>query len=417
MIRRNLQQHILTSLGDTPIVLLQGPRQSGKSTLVQSLAASPDDPRPYITLDDTTVLAAARSDPEAFVMQHERVAIDEVQRAPELFPALKRSVDRDRRPGRFLLTGSANILLLPRLSESLAGRIEILSLAPLAQRECAGLNGSCIDELFADSALSTPRSTSDEIDADDLWSRVLAGGFPEARERSLERRSAWFGSFVSTLLQRDVRDFASLDALTAMPRLLALLASRVGSLVNVAEMGRTLAIPHTTLNRYLTMLEALFLMQPLPAWSTNLGKRLVKSSKLFLADSGLAAYLRGADADRLDSDGLMRGALLENFIVNEVAAQASWSSTRPALFHYRTPQNREVDIVLERRSGEVVGIEVKSAATVNGADFDGLRSLEADTDGRFVRGILLYTGESIVPFGPRMSAVPLSWLWRSDSTA
>lgn len=200
-----------------------------------------------------------------------------------------------------------------------------------------------------------------------------------------------------------------------MPRLLALLASRVGSLINVAELGRSLQIPHTTLTRYLTMLEALFLLRPLPAWSTNLGKRLVKSSKLFLVDSGFVAHLRGAEAGRLENDGLLRGALLENFVVQEVAAQASWSSSRPSVFHYRTPQNREVDIVLERASGEIVGIEVKSAASVHGADFEGLRSLADDAGDRFVRGIVLYAGRSIVTFGPRLIAAPVDVLWCSKA--
>lgn len=414
MIRRHLTPAIETALADTPVVLLQGPRQSGKSTLVQSLADHVGSPRPYVTLDDATELAAARRDPEAFIAAHERVTIDEVQRAPELFPAIKRFVDRDRRPGRFLLTGSANILLLPKLSESLAGRMEILMLSPLSQRECEKHEGSIVDDWFAGEDANDAKSRSSRRRVNDLWPRVLAGGFPEARERTAQRRSAWFASFVSTLLQRDVREFASLDALTAMPRLLSLLASRVGGLVNIAELGRSLQIPHTTLTRYLTMLEALFLLRPLPAWSTNLGKRLVKSSKLFLVDSGLVAHLRGADAGRLKDDGLLRGALLENFVVQEITAQASWSAAQPSIFHYRTPQNREVDLVLERANGEIVGVEVKSAASVQDSDFDGLRSLEADAKKRFVHGIVLYAGESAVQFGKRMSAVPVDALWNSQ---
>ncbi|MCK4548280.1 MAG: ATP-binding protein [Candidatus Eisenbacteria sp.] len=414
MIRRNITRPLLEALADRPVVLVNGARQTGKSTLVQWLARDLHPAR-YVTLDDATVLAAAREDPPGFLQGFEGpVILDEVQRVPELFLAIKTEVDRDRSPGRFLLTGSADVLLLPRLSESLAGRMEIHTLWPLSQGEIESVQEEFVDAVFARSAKLVP---GPRLDRADLLDRILAGGYPDViSRRSPSRRAAWFGSYVTTILQRDVRDLANIEHLTTMPRLLALLAARVGSLLNFSEISRSLGLPQSTLKRYVALFETAFLFQPLPAWSGNLGMRLIKSPKVMLNDSALAAHLMGLDRRRLRKQPSLAGPLLEGFVVTELRKQVGWSRTQPRLFHFRTPAGQEVDIVLEDAAGSVVGIEVKASASVRADDFKGLRALRDALGSRFVRGIVLYTGFESVAFGPKLSAQPITVLWRTSSS-
>lgn len=409
MLDRHLGPAVQRALLDSPVVLVNGARQTGKSTLVQSIERRGPQAR-YVTLDDSGILAAARSDPAGFLAGFDGpVVIDEVQRSPELFPAIKIAVDRDRRPGRFLLTGSANILLLPRLSESLAGRMEILTLWPLSQGEIDGTADEFVDRVFASAARPL---AAEPISRADLARRVLRGGYPEVIGRAAaDRRRAWFGSYVTTILQRDVRDLANIEGLTALPRLLSLLAARSMALLNFSELSRSSAIPQSTLKRYLILLETSYLVAPLRPWSHHLGKRFVKSPKLVLSDTGLAAHLIGADEARLAADPGLVGPLLESFAVTEVRKQLGWSRTRADAFHYRTHAGEEVDILLEAADGRVVGVDVKAAATVGGDDFRGLRALEATAGPRFHRGIVLYTGRESIPFSPRLQALPISALW------
>jgi hypothetical protein len=410
MLRRNITPLLKAALADTPVVLLTGARQTGKSTLVQDIAAT-THPAHYLTFDDAGVLAAAQADPAGFLAGiDDAVVLDEVQRAPELFLALKAAVDRDRRPGRFLLTGSANVLLLPRLAETLVGRMEVLTLWPFSQGEIAGVAEGFVDAVFAD---TLPRLSVVQEEWTELLTRMLRGGYPEVVERSTEdRRAAWFGSYITTLLQRDVRDLAHIEGLTAVPRLLALLAARVTALLNFSELSRSIAMPQSTLKRYLALLETTFLFQPLPAWSSNLGKRLVKAPKVILSDTGLIAALLALNAERLTTDRGLAGPLLENFVVMELRKQASWSRTRPQLFHYRTQTGQEVDVVLEDAAGRLVGVEVKASATISAADFKGLHALAEATGRRFHRGIVLYSGAEPLPFGQRFYALPAPVLWR-----
>src|ERR1700722_8591913 len=403
---RFLKKAILAALGDTPVVLIHGARQCRKSTPARHIAVT-DHPAQYITLDDAAVLSAIKTDGAGFLAGLDGpVVLDEIQRAPELFVAIKATVDRDRTPGRFLLTGSTNVLLLPKLSDSLTGRMEVLTLWPLSEGELAGTQGSFIDAVFA--AAPPTRGAA----AEDILSRILRGGFPPAIERAdPERRRAWFGSYILTILERDVREIAHIDNLAALPRVLTLIAGRVGSLVNFAEVARNLAIPQTTLKRYFTLLGAALLTRLIPAWSTNLGKRLIKSPKLFLNDTGLAASLLGLTLERLRQETVVRGGLLENFVAMELLKQAGWSATRTQLFHFRTASGQEVDFLLESDAGVIAGIEVKASATVTGHDFNGLRALAEMTGVRFHRGIVLYTGTEIVPFGANLYALPVSALW------
>ncbi|MDD2308765.1 MAG: ATP-binding protein [Desulfuromonadaceae bacterium] len=409
MITRNITPKIIEALSDTPVVMLNGARQTGKSTLAKAIINQKHIER-YVTLDDATVLAAAKHDPVGFLSGlGESVVIDEIQRAPELFVAIKADVDQNRKPGRYLLTGSANVLLLPRLSESLAGRMEIFTLWPLSQGEFSGLRERFIDTLFSEN-VPTQVLNSGDNDAT-LIERAIRGGYPEAAARTSEsRRRAWFESYITTILQRDVRDIANIDGLAAMPRLLAMLATRSPSLLNYSELSRTTGLPQSTLKRYMSLFETIFLIDHLPAWYSNLGKRLFKTSKLIMSDTGLLTTLLAVDAVRLENTPLC-GAVVENFVIMELKKQISWSDTKPAMLHFRTQAGQEVDVVLEDRAGRIIGIEIKSAKSVRGHDFRGLQSLAEASGKQFLRGIVLYGGSDIVSFGSNLLAMPISSLW------
>jgi predicted AAA+ superfamily ATPase len=409
MLQRNITPNILAALSDTPVVLVHGARQTGKTTLVREIAKA-EHPADYITFDDPAVRATAQTDPQGFVDSLDGpVVIDEVQRVPELALAIKASVDRNRKPGRFLLTGSANVLLVPRLSDSLAGRMEIQTLWPLSQGEIEGVRESFIDRLFAAKPLKHATFRKKGLP---LVDRVVRGGFPELMQRHDEERwRTWFSSYLDTILQRDVRELANIEGLTALPNLLALLAARPGGLLNYADIARGVQMPQTTLKRYLALLQMTFLVQLLPPWFSNLGLRLVKSPKMYLCDTGLLVYLLKSDRARLAADPAAFGPVLENFIVAELRKDATWSRTHPHMFHYRTHTGAEVDVVLEG-GGRIVGIEVKSSATITADDFKGLRHLAETTGDRFHRGVLLYGGTELLPFGPGMYAIPIPAVWQ-----
>ncbi len=404
MYARKIRQHLLAALNDSPVVLVNGARQTGKSTLIQDLGRDAT----YYTFDAPAVLAAVQADPFGFINALKgAVCLDEVQRAPGVFLAIKAAVDRDRTSGRFLLTGSANVLLLPQIADSLAGRMEVLNLWPLAQSEIERQPLSVIDRLF-DGRLPDKY----HFERQDFIVRLSRGGYPEALSRASERRrEAWFDSYLHTILLRDVRDLAQIDGLTEMPRLMQLLGARSGGLLNAAELSRSTGIPQTTLKRYLTLLETLFLVRQVPAWSSNLGKRLQKSPKLFVTDYGLMAHLQGLSESGIASGLGLPGNLVEGFVHAELVKHQSWSDLRTQLMHYRTSTGVEVDFVLENRRGDLIGIEVKAAATITSKDFNGLRHLRETTPQQFKRGVVFYTGEQVVPFDEHLVAVPLAMFW------
>lgn len=409
MIRRNIAKALGAALADTRVVLLNGARQTGKSTLAVQIVERMN--ATYVNLDDAATLALATSDPRGLIQgMNDRIVIDEVQRAPELFPEIKMEVDANPRPGRFLLAGSANILLLPQLSEFLTGRIEIITLWPLSQGEIEGREEGLVDFLFSGKA--KPHQYDAKVKRLDLSKRILTGGYPEAITRKVAaRRREWYGSYISTLLQRDVRDLTHIDRLADMPRLLSVLAARTGNLMNISELSRTTGIAFSTLRRYLGLLEATFVLQVIPAWSTNLSKRLVKSPKIFLIDGGLTAYLIGQSDPGSLQESTQFGHLLEAFAVMELRKQLGWSETRCRIYHYRSSSGREVDILLEDQRGQVVGIEIKASARVGKKDFAGLESLAEIAGDKFVRGVVLYMGDAVLPFGSRFSAMPINALW------
>ena len=360
------------------------------------------------------VLAAAKNDPAGFIAAlNVPVAIDEIQRAPELFLDIKAAVDRDRAPGRFLLTGSANILLLPELADSLAGRVQVLALWPLSSAEQAShALQNRADALFDGELSAQPFPAYSRAD---LTTTLLQGGFPEAAARhTARRRASWFESYLDTILQRDVRDLARLEQLSELPNLLQILATRSATLLNFAELSRSSGLTQTTLKRYFSLLETLFLVVRIPAWAHNPGKRLVKAPKVFLPDSGMLAWLSDMSPDKLQTLPGLPGALVETYVATELLKHLAFSQRGLSLWHYRTQADTEVDFVLEDRQGRITGIEVKAGASVDGSSFKGLRHLQDTESERFQRGIVFYGGRDLVAFSPQLLAVPLSWWWASS---
>lgn len=405
MYPRFVEQRIRDALADTRVVLVSGPRQSGKTTLGRKLA---NGGMTYLTLDNATVLDAARSDPVGFVRGLDRAIIDEVQRAPGLMLALKESVDADRRPGRFLLTGSADLMMLPRVADSLAGRMEVMRLFPLAQCEIRGVNSGFLSATFAG---ELPH-VAEAMVGHDLVTAVLAGGYPEAlTRRSWVRRQDWYAGYVDAIVQRDVRDVAQVDQLQQMPKLLRVLGEHAGQLVNYSGIGASLGMNHVTTQKYVGVFESLFLVRTLPPWHDNQLKRLTKTPKLHFLDAGLLAALRDLTPDRLRADRTPFGMLLETFVLAELQKLASWADGRFEFSHFRDKEQNEVDIIIEDRRGRVVGIEVKAAATVSSSDFNGLRKLADACGDRFVLGLVLHDHDKTVPFGSRLAAAPISALW------
>lgn len=404
---RYAEPRLREALADSPVVLIHGPRQCGKTTLAQTVGESLG--HDYISFDDPVVRAAAEADPIGFVDElAPRVTLDEVQRVPGLFATLKAAVDRKRTAGRFLLTGSANVLLVPKLADSLAGRMQILRLYPLAQCELARKQSYFLDTLFR-GAFKTRRT---QRLAGELADRIVAGGYPPALARPPgRRRSTWYRDYLDALVQRDVRDMARIGSLDAMPRLLALAASQTARLLNVSELAAPFQLSRPTIRDYITLLERVFLLELLPPWHSNRLSRLVKTPKLHLGDTGLACALLGVDAPALAADRTLLGQLLETFVFQELRRQASWHDESLAFYHYRDKDQVEVDIVIEMGVRALAGVEVKAAATVTAADFRGLRKLRDVVGKRFACGVVLYDGETCAGFGDGMYAVPLRLLW------
>ncbi len=397
----------MEALADTPVVLIHGPRQCGKTTLAR-MVGDPQD-YSYFSFDDAVALEAAQADPVGFVADlPERSILDEVQRVPALFPALKTAVERRRVPGRFLLTGSANVLLVPRLSESLAGRMEILRLHPLAQCELAGRASLFVEALFGGGF----KTRTVERLGSALAERVAAGGYPAALARAaLRRRRAWYRDYIQALVERDVRDLARIRDLDALPRLLSFAAGQTARLLNVSDLAGPFQVSRPTIREYVTLLERIFLVEELPPWHANRVSRLVKAPKLHVGDTGLACAVLGADAASLAKDRALLGQLLETFVYQELRRQASWQDEEIRFYHYRDRDGAEVDIVLERGLGDLAGVEVKAAASVTAADFRGLRRLKEASGSRLATGVVLYDGETAASFGEGLFAVPIRSLW------
>jgi uncharacterized protein len=408
LVSRKAQQLVTEALADTRVVTINGARQAGKSTLARLATVGLPDVLVRL-LDDPATLRAAQDDPTGFVDHDGLLVIDEVQLAPELFRVIKVVVDTDPRPGRFLLTGSAQILALRDLPDALPGRMEIIELWPFSQGEIDGAPDRFVDAAFAHG----PRvEHASSLRRRDYLERVIRGGFPEAVRRVARRRSAFFDAYLTTLIERDVAELSLIERRGELRRLLALLAGRSGGLLVPAALAAQSGIPRTTLARYLELLTAVFLVKEIPAWSGGVTQRAVGTPKLAYVDSGIACHLLGQDATRLGDPGGAAGPMVENFVLMELARQLTWCDERVRLHHYRTKDGVEVDGVLESADGRVVAIEVKAGATIRAEDLAGLRHLQDRLGGRLVAGLVLYTGQQTLSFGSRLRALPIDALWR-----
>lgn len=408
LLARQAEALVAEAMEDTRVILINGARQSGKSTLTRLIAGRVPDAVTRL-LDDPAVLRAARDDPTGFVEHDGLMVIDEIQLAPELLRPIKLVVDLDPAPGRFILTGSSRVLALRELPDALPGRMEIVELWPFSQGEIEGEPDRLVDALFKHGARINHRST---LRKRDYLERAVVGGFPEAVRRSARRRSAFFDSYLSTLIERDVLEVASIERHGELLKLLALLAGRAGGLLVPASLAGPSGIPRTTLVRYLELLASVFLIKTIPAWFSGQTQRAVGTPKLAFVDTGVLCHLLGQDVNRLGEPDGAAGPVLENFVVMELARQLTWSEQRSRLFHYRTKDGVEVDAVIETPDGRVIAFEVKAGATVRTEDLAGLRNLATQLGDRFVAGCVLYTGQQTLPFGDKLRAVPMDALWR-----
>ncbi len=404
---RRISPHIFEAMSDTPVVLLTGPRQAGKTTLVRQVASNNSEFR-YLTLDDALTLLSAQEDPAGMIRSLDRAVIDEIQRAPGLLLAIKQSVDEDRRPGRFLITGSANLMALPTVADSLAGRMETLSLLPLSQSEIAGQSTNWLDRVFANHLPQAGSSAREH----DLVGRVLRGGYPEALTRSTDkRRTAWARQYLAAIVERDVRDIANIDKLDQLPRFLRALAHTAGQMCNYTQLGGQLGIDSKTAAKYVGVFEQMYLLKRVNVWTRNHLTRVVKMPKLQFIDSGLLATLLDLTAEEAQKDKTRFGHALETFVYAELLKHASTAEGDYQLMHYRDADKVEVDVVVENAAGQVVGVEIKSSATVKESDLRGLRKLAGLAGADFKMGVLLYDGDQILPLGHNIWAAPLSTLW------
>jgi hypothetical protein len=410
---RFIRPRLMDALADTPVVLIHGPRQCGKTTLARQ-AGEPAG-FAYFSFDDDVQRAAAQTDPVGYIAElPPRVILDEIQRVPELFTTLKAAVDSRREPGRFILTGSANVLLVPKLADSLAGRMEILRLHPLAQPEIAGAPSNFLPVLLTGQFKA---GIAGRRMGRDLAERVATGGYPPALKRSsASRRAIWYRDYAETLVQRDIRDLARISQMDALPRLLTLTAGQTARLLNVSDLAAPFQVSRGTIREYVTLLSRIFLLEELPPWHSNRLSRLIKTPKLHLGDTGLTCALLGLDADALWNDRAVFGQILETFVYQELKRQAGWLDDVVSFSHFRDKDKTEVDLVLECK-GKIAGVEVKASSTVTGDDFKGLRKLQQTVENRFAAGVVMYDGEAVVPFGNQLYAVPICSLWETTQTS
>lgn len=408
---RHAEVVVDAALADTRVVLVNGARQSGKSTLVRLVAKGRD--AEWRDLDTALTRQAALADPDGFVDLPGPMVIDEIQRVPDLLLSIKAQVDADPTPGRFLLTGSARVLGLRSLPDTLVGRMETIELWPFSQGEIDGAPDGFIDAVFAHSDRLRHNST---VSRAEYAERLVRGGFPEAVARTNDRRRrSFFNSYLGDLIARDVQRLSEIERTAEMRALVQMLATRSGQLLSIATLSNELGLGATTVKKYVALLEEVFLIKRIPAWSRNISTRATAAPKLAFVDSGMAAHQIGADARSILRPTGQFGPLLEGFVLMELARQLTWCDEDVALFHYRTRDQVEVDAVLESRRGDVVGIEVKAASTVGPADFRGLRHLAERTGSDFRAGIVLHTGAQTLPFGPKMLAMPVSALWQTST--
>ena len=407
LIERHARPLIVEALGYSRVVFVLGARQVGKSTLAQQIANS-DHPATTVTLDDQATREAARVDPNGFIAGlRGPVLIDEVQRVPDLLNAIKQAVDEDPTPGRFLLTGSANVLTMPRISESLAGRVRRIELWPLAQAEIRASASNFVERLFAG---DPPQVTDAPVGREAFVEIVACGGYPAVYALGERARQHWYHDYAQSIVERDLRDIASAQKLSEMPALLALLASTSAKLLDYRKISSDLQISDKTVRAYVELLRTVFLVHVVPAWRPGLRSRELQTPKLYLTDTGLLAQQLGVDQKRIAEDDQVTGYALETFCGMEILKHQSWAASSTTMRHYRL-NNDEIDIVLEAQSGELAAIEVKARASIRERDWRVIAELRDRRPDRFKAGVILYTGRQTIPLGDRIWAVPISGLW------
>ncbi|MFT6865748.1 MAG: putative AAA+ superfamily ATPase [Cyclobacteriaceae bacterium] len=411
--KRNLIHAIELALDDTPVIVLNGARQVGKSTLCKQLLEEGVLKAQLVTLDDPTTLLAAQSDALGFLEGlNKHLIIDEVQRAPELLLSIKKLIDEDRKERRIILTGSTDVMSLPKIADSLAGRIEIHNLWPFSQDEIVGQKSNFIDALVSEKGTFAVR----KMPWDEIIQMIVDGGYPEVLNRkNPSRKSKWFESYIVSVLQKDIRDLANIEGLVQIPNVLHLIAARVGSTINLSDVSRLSGVKNTTLQRYMALLEYVFLIVKIPAWTPNVEGQFVKSPKVFLNDTGLLCHLRGEGVNSLIQNRSNAGAFFENFVVLDIIKQLSWSETQLKPYHFSIHKGAEVDLVLEDRRKQLYGIEIKAASSLKEQDFKGLKQLAKLAGDKFKKGIILYTGDQVLSGfgGENLHAVPIAALWET----
>lgn len=412
LVERHAARLLTECVRDFRVTIVNGPRQAGKTTLLRELYARVGGS--FVTLDDDDQRQAARQDPRGFIEALPRpLFIDEVQRAGDpLVLAIKAEVDRNPTPGSFVLSGSTRFLTVPTLSESLAGRAALIELWPLSVAERAAVPPTFLDNLLAEpetllGVVPTPATRHE------YFRLVCAGGFPEAlAHRSPRSRARWFSSYLTTVTQREVLDIGQIRRVDVLPRMFRLLATLTGQELNAAELARALGIDDDTVRTYMPLLETVYLLHQLPAWSRNLTARVKRRPKIHLTDTGLATWLLQQGPDALARPGnSAAGALLETFVINELAKIRSVSETEVGIFHYQDRDGGELDAVLETPAGRTVGVEIKATRTVRREDFRHVAALRDRIGDDFVCGVVFFTGDRPLPFGDRLMALPISLLW------
>jgi|HubBroStandDraft_4_1064222.scaffolds.fasta_scaffold24831_3 predicted AAA+ superfamily ATPase len=407
-IERNVRPTVVEALTEARAVCLLGARQSGKSTLARAISER-EHPAEYLTLDNDATRRSALEDPTGFIAGVSGPAvIDEVQRAPDLMLAIKERLDTNNERGQFLLAGSANILTMPSIADALPGRVDYVRMWPFSQGELNGRRETFIDRLLAG---EFPHIDDAEVGRGAYAAQIVAGGFPDARDRGTRGRARFFTSYVSTILGRDLQDVTGVRDTAGVERLLRIVATRSAGLVSSRSVAGELGVDHKTVAARTRILEELFLVWRLQPWHVNLGSRQVKTPKIYMTDTGLLTHLMNIDAKGIVQSSTLAGPIVETFAAMELARQCDWAESPASLFHYRDKQQREVDVILELGSGEVAGVEVKTTASVAAKDFAGLRHLRDKLGNRFKAGVVLYTGKRTLSFGDRLAAVPLCGLW------
>jgi len=411
-LKRNIESLVRDTLSDTPVIIIQGARQVGKSTLAKIISENLNSMS--VTLDSDTTLIAARENPNEFVSQNKDglLIIDEIQRCPELLTAIKLAVDNNRRPGRFLITGSANILNLRGTNESLAGRAETIRLMPFSVGETKGVKEDIVSLLISNDIFSTIKKNT-PMSRLDYAGFVEMGGYPDVQERSAKRRKAYFKNYLTRVLDHDAGELSGLAHLDRLQKIYTLLAGNPSQIYIRANVSRSIGIPESSMNGYIRLLEDLCLLHTIPAWGKNYSKRAINKPKIVLSDTGLVSSLYGISSDFLANieNGNELGHLLEAFVIAEIIKQQSWSDTDYTLFHYRDCDHKEVDLVLELGDGRIIAIEIKAASSFSKSDFTGLKTLRDLAGKRFYCGIVLYTGSEVQPFGEKLYAAPISAIW------